>query len=492
MIKTADKPNRESGTKSLNKDEQSTARNWNLDSRLVKIVTPIHLFFAFVLVGLAISAILGGPLSWDGSNYLFKILDKQSPYVPYGRLMNVVLHYPIILASNITNNISVLQLLFNFIYVSIPLVALYLAWWMVKDYSKNLFIWPVLGIGLVTLLGQLFFVSEAIIAVQLFWTVFLGTLLRFPKQKVPVVVLVSAVIYFIHPFAILLFAIASMLCVALLLINKQSRLLYTTWAIAFTILSVTAFLRFTGAQNSYEYQQLSMDLLQTQFNTALAGWPFRVLELIWIVSIFVFAAPFLSRIKSRMRISITHALQISLILVAGGLLVVWALDPYQWNKAFDYRAFPVFTSIPLMGLAFFESIIGKGQNLSLFWAKRSSIILLVGAIFFIVLSIQSFGWFNLSNQLREALPANAKACYSQNDIEWIANSPIDHWSVTPYSLLLQGKEPHSIVVSKGITCSESISSVGVVITHYNPDSQDIHKWNSSWFNLQRLKEIGKG
>jgi hypothetical protein len=50
-------------------------------------------------------------------------------------------------------------------------MALALSRWVVCGYAELLFIWVALGVGFGTLPGQLYFVSEALFAILLFWPI---------------------------------------------------------------------------------------------------------------------------------------------------------------------------------------------------------------------------------------------------------------------------------------------------------------------------------
>ena len=58
----------------------------------------VRAFFLLATLGLVLAALCGAALSWDGSIYLFELLDKQRPYVSQGRLITWPLHLPVVLA----------------------------------------------------------------------------------------------------------------------------------------------------------------------------------------------------------------------------------------------------------------------------------------------------------------------------------------------------------------------------------------------------------
>jgi hypothetical protein len=131
----------------------------------------MRLYFGLIIVALGFAAVSGAAMAWDGSYFLFKILDLQAPVPPHGHLVNIPLHGLVLLVNRFTSDLSLLQTVFGLVYAAIPFIALTLSWWVVRGYAEPLFIWVVLGVGFGTLPGQLCFVSEALFAILLFWPI---------------------------------------------------------------------------------------------------------------------------------------------------------------------------------------------------------------------------------------------------------------------------------------------------------------------------------
>ena len=229
-----------------------------------------HLYIGLVALALCFAAVCGAALSWDGSGYLFETLDKQVPFTTHLRLISVPLQLPVLLVSRITDNPTVLQTVFGLPYVAVPLLALAASWWVVGEQARSLFVWPVLGIGVGTLAGQFNFTSEANVALQLFWPVLLALLTGMRKAHVPLVLLLCLAIVFSHPYAIVLFASASLVALALAQRGIAGwRLRW--WAVGFAAaaaLGVVALLT-----SRYDTQQLSSGGLLWSFGISTEGLP---------------------------------------------------------------------------------------------------------------------------------------------------------------------------------------------------------------------------
>src|SRR5918996_5328954 len=105
----------------------------------------MRLYFGLMIVPLIFAAVSGAAMSWDGSYVLFKILDLQSPFPAHGRFVNIPLHWIVLLASRLTSDLTILQMVFGLVYASIPFLALVISWWVVRGHAETLFIWAALG-----------------------------------------------------------------------------------------------------------------------------------------------------------------------------------------------------------------------------------------------------------------------------------------------------------------------------------------------------------
>jgi hypothetical protein len=105
----------------------------------------MRLYFGLIIVALGFAAVSGAPLSWDGNYILFKIVDLQPPFLPHNRLINIPLHWLVLLTSRMTGGLSILQTAFGLVHAAIPLIALAISWWKVRGYAEPPFIWAALA-----------------------------------------------------------------------------------------------------------------------------------------------------------------------------------------------------------------------------------------------------------------------------------------------------------------------------------------------------------
>src|SRR4029078_1323185 len=120
-------------------------------------------------------------------------------------------------------------------------------------------------------------------------------------------------------------------------------------------------------------------------------------------------------------------------------------------SALAYRSWVLFFSLPLMGMAGLESILNVPESApspasESQWKDRIRSIQLTGLAFAVVLILQSLTWMSVTNQLKAAMLQTPAACISNSSVPIVSRSALATWSVTPYSLILQGLTPSQVVL----------------------------------------------
>ena len=77
---------------------------------------------------------------------------------------------------------------------------------------------------------------------------------------------------------------------------------------------------------------------------------------------------------------------------------------------------------------------------------------IIGAMFLIVLSIQSLQWERTSRKLVGELMASARGCVSLTSVEWLRQAAMDYWSLTFYAADLQGRRPRTMLLANDLAC----------------------------------------
>lgn len=432
-----------------------------------------------------IAAASGAVMSWDGSYQFFAIVDSQDLFVGHNRMIGALPQIAVLILNRLAMDFSALQIAYGLFYVAIPFGALIASWWIVREIVPAMFVWVGFGLGVGTLVGQFFLVSEASIAIQLFWPITMGILTGLQRRHIPIVIALTIILFFTHPFSIILYALAAALALMIGQRDTGHRRRMRLWALGFIVLSVLAALRFTMTKSSYESAQFSLDVMIETFDASLAGFPLIALTFGWLAALLTFVAPLAKRSK---RLDLSPGLHVDgfiCVITAGFFLLIWAGDAYLWRSALDYRYWVLFASLPFFLLAALEGRRGNQYSHFLMgaeWFHRQRILLLISVTFLLVLSAQSMSWVNLTRRLRQSIAQVPNICIKTGSIEWINESAFNHWSITPYSLAIQGRTPTKVIL-EGDHCSGEGFTEGIRIAEWHWRS-----WDDGWFDTGNLAQ----
>ena len=396
-------------------------------------VSPTAIFFALVAIGLTICSFLNGPLSWDGSFYLFEMLDHQTWFIAqHHRWINYVLQAPTLVAMHVTWNIKLLSIIFSLSYASPALIGL-LASWFICRRRPALFIWPALGIALTSLPGMFCFNSEATMTAAWFWPVLIATLIGTDFVEFLCVAVFALTMLIIHPNAasVLGFGTITALISALIPPFKPRRF------IAGVSLAILTVVRLLIPLTPYEHRQMHVFSAGKSFYWGVMGWP-----LISVICGFVAAALLLARARGWLRSPLMEVAPAIAILAAGAALVPWALRPAAWTNEMEFRFWMAPLSLVMMGACALDAWLGYEDG-SLPRARRAALAA-TGLVFMTILTLQSLTWNRLTRRLLGDLQNGG--CISFADLPWLADTPMNHWSTASYAIDLQGRAPHSLVL----------------------------------------------
>lgn len=422
------------------------------------------LYFGLIGVGLAVAAVFGGALVWDGSAHLLRVLQQQAPYVPDGRLLDLLLDAPLVLALRASTDFAVLRPLFGLSHACVPLVSLAGSWLVVRDTRATLFVWPALAIGMATLPTQLQLSADDLQVVQLFWPVFLAAAIGLPRAKLIYVAVFGAAAFVCHPSAVVLFSLASALAWWIGVRVRADRRWLWGWAAALGVTAVGRLLVF-GQANWNE--QLQAGLLQSTYFESVDG------GLLLLAMICTFMAGMLVLALGQVRgslegtdaLTILAASVVACILVAAALLEIRTLNAQTWMSDVGLKYWALIATLPFLIMAGLEAVWSDVRPISLpafnerFRLRLSQV---TGCVFLVVISSQSIAWLDLTHRLRDTLTASSEPCLTQRTLQWTQRTALNHWSLGALAIVLQSRTPQRLVLD-GTGCEDLSQSSTVAI-----------------------------
>ena len=373
-------------------------------------------------------------LTWDGSGYLFHSLQDGAPYISHHRLSTYPLLLALVEAGRWTSNARLLGILYGVLLAVAPLGALTLSLSFLRGQRlAPLRIWPVIGILLGTLPGEICLMSEASLAIQAFWPILAFFFAGASWWASPWVALLSVYLFFLHPTSIVLFV----LCAIIAAYCLDGRHRVTCWVATFGLLAIARFLFSVQFATSYERSELQFSPNWEAFLGTIFSMSLGLLAGLYLLAVVAFlrGTNRLASLAGRRKIW-----RASLFLILAGF--VWAFYPRLWSGAISYRRFVLVCSLPLIVLAALHQRWVMRQNITATTASATArLSLFATAIFSAIYIVQAFSWRTAVTRFEKALSAAPGPYITLNDLPWAQNTALEHWGSIPLSAILQGREP---------------------------------------------------
>jgi hypothetical protein len=469
------------------------------------VVNPLRprawLVLSVILAAVAyvVAAFCLAPLTWDGAGYVFNSIQRGRPAIPNGRYSDYPFLAVISVCSLLINDARWLTSIYGLVLAVLPLGSLVLSFCFLSGPRlRSLRIWPVFGILLSVLPGQIFLVAEAVPLVQVAWAVWAIAAGEISGPSLVWLAALNIFLFFLHPTAALVYAVTAGLFLARAWIgtgqpagtsenerqraatsgneteceeregvempraiermrrplDRQHRDLISVLArcrsisalphadqwlgLAFLALAAIRLWYALATANSYERGEETFAQNYLTFCDALPS--IRMLPFVYFLGLTVLGG-MTGWIPSRLTIWLAG--------VSLGLLVLdamaWATDPHVWTSAFSFRRFVLIGTLPLLAMGTFhwwyENVASTHDP------KRPSsesglgfIASASAAAFLFVFVTQSFSWRQELTRFEADLSRCNKPVATTADLPWISRSPIKHWASTQLSCVVQGKK----------------------------------------------------
>ena len=398
-----------------------------------------------VLLATLFAVVSDAALSWDGSHYLFRTLNDQSPFVPHERTINVPLHWAVLAVGHLTENAALLRATFGVAHVVFPLLSLVASWWVVRDHAPALLVWPAIGIGVALLPGIFNFSSEAIKTYVLFWPVLLAVLLGMRDIHAPLVAFILLLGFIAHPAAGALMLFVGAIALVVALTQRARWAVMLAWSLAMVL---GAILRISLVRPGYESSELSIDKQIGYFEIAVWGLPLAALVLALLASLLVLfegrATTYVGgRRPSPMRIGALVALA-----GAGVILVYWAAHGRMWTEAVYFRSFGLYMTGLWMALATADHLLyARSAALRVAQHGRDAVVLMAAVVFAATIGAQGAEFMRLTGELRDAMAESGAPCIPQSSLGRLTETAAGNYAVGPYAVVIQGRTPEHLVMA---------------------------------------------
>jgi hypothetical protein len=418
-----------------------------------------------ITVALLIGVVLNVALSFDGAYHLYNVLQRQQPFIVYGRYSDLLLQAPVLLMSRGTSDLGALRLAFSLPYALPPVVAAIWSWLLVRRHAPHLFVWPILGIGLLPLPAAIYQSNETLAVAALAWPLLLTVALGLRGKSVLGAGILAIVLFFFHPLATLVVLVSAILAVLLerLVYRGRKRLLIwgvvgvASCAIRFAVLR-------SGTEVVHPLLINVITLPQARILLVSAGA---------VVILGVLIAR-----RGAPTSPSTFLAQGAVMGVAAGLLFAWAASPPAWANEVNYREYTVILQLPLWALMTWD--VWRGDPGKPAVAARGRVLVAVACLFLGVFVTQALVWKDLTHQLRLRMDAARTTCASPASVDQpgtILATTNEHadWWVPSLSIVLRDRDISRIVLGSE-DCKRLLQGRVIKIAYFDEQPAD-----GGWF-----------
>jgi hypothetical protein len=431
-------------------------------------VTLVH---AALLASLAVAAVAtysGAALTWDGAALFFAFLDVQDLSLPHGRLSVALMQFPALFFSHHTTNVRALELVFGATYALVPVASLSASWLLLRAKYPRLIAWQFAWLCLGALPGQLFYVTESLIAVHVAWPLLFAVLTGVERRAVLPFLLGIAFLFELHPAAGLLFFVVGGAAAATALKDVPARRRLA--AAALLLFAAGGARTWVSLHDPYELSQASADISRILQSLRL---PHVALASAAVAPLALLLAHLVRPGSSAAPFGIVGVLYACF----AAALLPWALRAGAWQDELNYRFVAPFAAAPFLSCAAVVALARPFAAATL-TVRDGALSVLGTAIFALVLCVQCSVWLGMRRSLESVL-SRSDACIPMNAVSVCRNTALRWWSTPSYALVIQGHAPRALLLP-GNECRRRKLSRVVPVNPWYPRSRD-----TGWFDLTR-------
>lgn len=260
------------------------------------------------------------------------------------------------------------------------------------------------------------------------------------------------------------------------LIRPAVRLRGMMFGAAMILMAVTRLLKPIGP---YGKKILGLGVFQFTFYSAVLGWP-----LLSALMTLIAGAALLWSLRSLRSAATAARIATTAIVLGGVCLVPWAIRPGNWIDAQGYRFWYPAIAVVLMFGAMAEATWSSSADETSIQHRRAGSLVALGAVFLVVMSLQSLTWMDMTRRLSNLIANANNACVSRTQIEWLKDTPLQHWSTDYYVVELQSQKP-AVVMLEDNDCA-TLAATGKLRVGL---SSQFRGPQDGWFDFSRVRPI---
>ncbi len=410
-------------------------------------------FFGLLILLVATSfialAATGHIMVYDGSCELFQSLSTGQPTPAHGRTVYIPFYWLHLLAAKHGADVPTCAFLFGLSFDVFTAAVLCCGLWICRSR-------PILLCGLLAgpfvgcLPGQIHSFTEATHIGQLGGVLILLASFASYSTLFWIGLIFLPFLFLAHPFSSLAFlGIAGVLALRAWLEPKRRG-----FFIFIVILVLLCALRASFNLDTYERSEETLAVTIQHFRSSFWGLPFVYVSLAWVgIALMGLRSLFSQSRLLRSRLSLFLAYALLGAFARYGF--VWAKDPSHWIHASDFRRFTAPMALaPSLVCAVIQVISANRKPLAPpdtpLWIAACITI----AGFVVTLQVQGWVFNSLCRSLRRELLAESRILTPQ-DLSWSFMTPLRGWFLPFTAVLVQGKEPHSLIIPES-SCKASV------------------------------------
>lgn len=415
----------------------------------------------------ATAAVTESPLAWDGSHYLFRLINEGSVFVPFHRYTAAAWQAPAMLTWWATGSLAACRFVYCATLAAVPLLAFAASFWMLRERTESspgeatasrddLLPWVAVGVTFPTLPAQIFFVGESVQALQLCWPLIVAAAVRPTRARVAVASVWTVALVFLHPYSALGIGTAALVALRNELWPRRGRV------ITALVLLVTALTRvlWLDAVESRRVARGAQDLLRF-FSAGAPVLPnlliLAALSLVVLVGV----------IERRRLASAGTWAAAACGIVAAVLLVFFYSDPTRWREAYLARYALPLVAAPTFGIFLASRWLPRRDRAASREASASPeasarmplrlVALALCALVTLAVSFQSITWSATVSRVLAAFPPG---CADGATVRRLPRQArlLNHWSISPLSLVHGNNDAGApVLIHKGTCASVACS-----------------------------------